>query len=98
MDILQKLTQIQDINLQNLLSHSMRYAHQHTNIAAHVESQKTEDKDHEMRNKQAAAIHRDTALLMNELVKKILEMVPTPEATDNLAKQKRNSKKASQKE
>lgn len=72
MDILQKLTQITDTELQNILSHAMRYAHQHSNIATQVEAQKTADPDAEMRNKHAAAIHRDTALLMNELVKKVL--------------------------
>jgi DNA polymerase III delta prime subunit len=78
MDMIQQISDIPDIGLQNLLTHSMRYALQHSNIAstAAAQADKSTDPNQVM---QAVAIHRDTAMLMNEMVKVILAAQPAPE-------------------
>jgi hypothetical protein len=78
MDMIQQIASISDVGLQNLLTHSMRYALQHNNIASTVTAQadKNADPNQVM---QAVAIHRDTAMLMNEMVKVILAAQPAPE-------------------
>lgn len=81
MDTLEKLNAIEDVELQALLSHSMRYSLQHNVIAAQAESQaKVKGNPQAAQAAQAAAIHKDTANLLNLLVNKILELQEPPAA------------------
>lgn len=81
MDTLQKLNSIEDVDLQALLSHSMRYSLQHNVIASQAEAQaKVKSSPQAAQAAQAAAIHKDTANLLNMLVNKILELQEPPTA------------------
>lgn len=75
MDILSKLAEIKDVELQALLSHSVRYSLHHSTIATQAEAAKDNPQA-----EQAVVLHRDTANLMNMLVQKILELQPEPKA------------------
>lgn len=78
MDMIQQIASIPDVGLQNLLTHAMRYALQHNNIASTVAAQADKSADPNQ-VAQAVAIHRDTAMLMNEMVKVILAAQPASE-------------------
>lgn len=79
MDMLDKLSGIEDPELQALLTHAVRYALTHNLIA----SQALAMKDNPQAN-QAAAIHKETAAVLNALVNYSLkdvadsEEVPAP--------------------
>lgn len=83
MDTLSKLGEIKDIELQALLSHSLRYSLQHNVIAAQAEAQ-TDNPN----AGNAVVIHKDTANLLKMLVEKILELQPAPVAPKKLTKKK----------
>lgn len=79
MDTLAKLNEITDVELQALLSHAMRYSLQHNVIAAQAEKQAQDLKGQPAQQAlQAAAIHKDTANLLNLMVNKVLELMPAP--------------------
>lgn len=84
MDILSKLSEVTDPDLQALLAHSVRYSLQHSTIATQAEATKNNPQA-----QQAAVIHRDTANLMNLLVEKILELQPTPKVPAKRAAKKK---------
>jgi hypothetical protein len=71
MDIFAKINEIKDVELQALLSHSLRYSLQHSMIAAQAEAQKDNPN-----SANAVAIHKDTANLMKMLVEKVLDQLP----------------------
>lgn len=84
MDILAKLSEVKDVDLQALLSHSVRYSLQHSTIAAQAEATKDNPQA-----ANAAVIHRDTANLLNLLVEKILELQPEPKPAKRAATKKK---------
>lgn len=89
MDTLTKLSDIKDVELQALLSHSLRYSLQHNVIAAQAEAQT----DNPAAG-QAVIIHKDTANLLKMLVDKILELQPAPKPPTKAAAKKAAKKKA----
>jgi hypothetical protein len=68
MDIVEQLNQIEDPELQALLTHAVRYALTHNLIA----SQAMAAKDNPQAN-QASVIHKETAVILNALVSKLVE-------------------------
>jgi hypothetical protein len=77
MDIVDQLNQVEDPDLQALLTHAVRYALTHNLIA----KQATAAKDNPQAN-QAAVIHAETATILNALVSKLVEAnKPAPPKT-----------------
>lgn len=63
MDMFQKLSEVKDLNLQALLTHAIRSALTHNLVATQAAA--TEDNPQAM---QAAAMHKETSIIMNALV------------------------------
>lgn len=87
MDMLDQLNKLEDPDLQALLSHAIRFSLTHNLIA----SQAAALKDNPQAN-QAAGIHKDTAVVIDALVKRLLADNPPPEAP--APKATRKAKKA----
>ena len=75
MDLIEQLNQIQDPELQALLTNAVRFTLTHNLIA----TQAAAAKDNPQANA-AAGIHRDTALILDALTKRVLADNPPPEA------------------
>jgi hypothetical protein len=67
MDIIEQLNKVEDLELQDLLTHAVRYTMTHNLIA----SKAAAAKDNPQAN-QAAGIHKDTAFILDALVKRVL--------------------------
>lgn len=68
MDVLEQLNAIEDPELQALVTSGLRYALTHNLIA----SQASAMKDNPQAN-QAAAIHKETATILDMLIKRLME-------------------------
>lgn len=68
MDIIDQINALEDHKLRELLTHSVRYAMQHSLIAAQVAQLPNAD----AQSQQAIAIHGDTNMLLMELTKRVL--------------------------
>lgn len=78
MDILTQLADVKDVELQTLLSHAMRNALQHNIYAANGTKAADENPQQAAQIAQAVAMHKETAMLVTELVNQVLKRIEEP--------------------